>query len=217
MENINMQQQIDALSHKIDMVLEMLEKQQERNTVVDDLVEDLSIVGKDAFQTAVDELSIQNIKIDGDDVKYLIFKLIGNIKTFGELMDTLESVMDFMKDIGPVIHDAGISITKSLDKLERNGYFSYIKQLSLLVGDVKANITEADIENIRKNMPSIGNIIRNLTHPETINTLVQLSTMKIDDSIDKKSIFKIIRELNKPEARKTLSFLVRIMNVLGKQ
>lgn len=39
----------------MDLVLELLAKQQQRSEVVEDLVEDLNIVVKDAFQTAVDE------------------------------------------------------------------------------------------------------------------------------------------------------------------
>jgi len=219
MEN-NLQQQIDELNRKMDLVLELLAKQQERSEVVEDLVEDLNIVVKDAFQTAVDELAVQNIKIDGEDVRYLVFKLLRNVKTFGELMDMLESLMDFLHDIGPVVHDAGIAFTKALDDLDQKGYFSYFKQLGLLAADFKEHVTEKDIIRLRESMPAIGLMLRSLTQPKVMNALAEvtqtLSAMEMDEKIDNKSLIGLARQLSKPEVRRTLSFTLRVMGELGK-
>lgn len=219
MEN-NLQQQIDELNRKMDLVLELLAKQQERSEVVEDLVEDVNIVVKDAFQTAVDELTVQNIKIDGEDVRYLVFKLLRNVKTFGELMDMLESLMDFLHDIGPVVHDAGIAVTKTLDNLDRKGYFDYFRQLGLLAAELKENITEDDIVRLRESMPAIGQIIRSLTQPGVMNALAEasqtLAGMQMDEKIDSKSLLGLARQLNKPEVRRTLSFTLRVLAELGK-
>ena len=221
MNENNIQQQIDELNRKMDLILEMLAKQQERAEVIEDLVDDLAIVGKDAFQTAVDELTLQNIQVDGEDIKYLIFKILRNVKTFGELMDMMESLMDFLNDVGPVVHDAGIAFTKTLGDLEQKGYFSYFKQLGLLAADFKESVTEEDIIRLRENMPAIGNIVRNITQPQTLNALsnvtAMLSTMQMDEKIDNKSLFKLAREMNRPEVRRTLSFTIRILGELGKK
>lgn len=219
MDNKNIQLQIDELNRKMDLVLELLAKQQQRSEVVEDLVEDLSIVGKDAFQTAVDELAVQNIQVDGEDIKYLIFKVLRNIKTFGELMDMLESLMDFLHDIGPVVHDAGIAFTNTLGDLDEKGYFSYFKQLGLLASEFKNSVTEEDIIRLRENMPALGDIIRNLTQPQVLNSLSNLthivSSMQINEKIDNKSLFKLAREMNKPEVRRTLSFTLRLLGEIG--
>ena len=216
----SIQVQIDELNRKVDLMLEIMSKQSQQSEAMQDLVEDLSIVGKDAFQTAVDELSIQNIRVDGEDIKYLIFKFLRNIKVFGELMDTLESVMDFVNDAGPIVKDAGIAVTKSLGKLEAEGYFSYIKQLGSIAGELKNVVTENDLERLRENLPAIGAIVRNLTQPEVLTSAQQLTqmlaTMQIDEKIDNKSLFKLVREMNKPEVRKSLSFMLRILSELGK-
>ena len=221
MADSNIQLQIDELNRKMDLILEMLAKQQRSAVVVEDLVEDLAIVGKDAFQTAVDELAMQNIKVDGDDIKYLFIKILRNVKTFGELMDMMESLMDFLNDIGPVVHDAGIAFTKTLGTLEEKGYFSYFKQLGLLAAEFKESVTEDDISRLRENMPAIASIIRNVTQPQTLNALsnltAMLSTMQMDEKIDNKSLFKLAREMNKPEVRRTLSFTLRVLAELGKK
>lgn len=220
MSEKNIQIQIDELNRKMDLVLDLMNNQCRKSEAIEDLVEDLSIVGKDAFQTAVDELAIQNISVDGDDIKYLVFKILGNIKTFGELMDTLESVMDFVRDIGPVVKDAGIAVTKSLGTLESQGYISYLKQLGLLAADMKDVFTEDDIKRLRENLPVVGSIIRNVTQPEVLKSAQRLteilSSMEIDEKVDNKSLLKLIREMNKPDVRRTLSFSLRMLSEIGK-
>jgi len=219
MEN-SIQIQINELNQKMDLVLEKLGQQSQQNEVYTDLMSDLAIVGRDAFQTTVDELADQNIRVDGEDIKYLVYKILRNIKTFGELMDTLESTMDFVHDVGPVVHDAGIAFTNSLANLEEKGYISYLKQLGLLAADIKEVVTEQDILRIRNNLPQIGSIINNLTQPELLQSAAHLtgllSTLRIDEKLDNKSLFKLVREFNKPEVRKTLSFVLRLVSELGK-
>ncbi|WP_288018356.1 DUF1641 domain-containing protein [Tenuifilum sp.] len=219
MEN-NLQQQIDDLNRKMDLILELLSKQEERSEVVEDLVEDVNIVVKDAFQTAVEELTVQNIKVDGEDIRYLVFKLLRNVKTFGELMDMLESLMDFLNDIGPVVHDAGIAATKALDNFDKKGYFDYLKQLGLLAADFKEHVTEEDLARLRESMPAIGQMIRNLAQPKVMNSLAEitqtLSEMEMDEKFDNKSLFGLARQLSKPEVRRTLSFTLRVLGELGK-
>lgn len=220
MADTSIQQQVDELNRKVDLMLEIMSRQSQQSEAMQDLVEDLSIVGKDAFQTAVDELAIQNIRVDGEDIKYLVFKFLRNIKTFGELMDTLESVMDFLHDVGPIVKDAGIAATNSLGKLESEGYIAYMKQLVNLAGEFKNAVTEEDIVRLKENLPTIGAAIRNVTQPHVLAEVQHitevLATMRMDDKADNKSLFKLMREMNKPEVRKTLSFMLRMISEISK-
>lgn len=219
MDQNNIQLQIDTLNNKLDRVIEMLAHQQRNTEVVDDLVEDLGIVGKDAFQTAVNELSIRHIQVNGDDVKHLLFKLLANIGTFVELLELLESFMDFKKDIGPIIRDSGIAITQTLAKAEEEGVLNYLKELGNIGLALKNSISQNDLIRIREAVPAIAEIARNLTAPGVIETAAEASkilapTEQTDTS--SYSLFKLIRTMNKPEVRKTLTGLVRIMEVIGR-
>jgi uncharacterized protein YjgD (DUF1641 family) len=219
MSDNNIQIQIDELNRKVDLVLDLLNQQTRRTEVVEDLFEDLAIVGRDAFQTAVDELAVQNIRVDGEDIKYLVFKILRNVKTFGELMDTLESVMDFLHDVGPVVQDAGIAFTRTLGQLEAKGYISYLRQLGLLAADLKDAITEEDIKRLRENLPVVGAILRNITQPGVLQSAQRLTeivaSLEIDEKLDNKSLLRLIREMNKPEVRRTLSVMLRLMGEIG--
>ncbi|HON17759.1 MAG TPA: hypothetical protein PK990_01160 [Salinivirgaceae bacterium] len=219
MEN-HFQTQIDQLNQKLDAILQMLQKQQQQAEMVEDLVNDITIIGNDAFQNVVNDLAVQNIQVGSEEIRYLVYKILRNIKTFGQLMDMLESMMDLMNDLGPVVHDAGIVLTEKLAELDRNGTLSYLRQLGLLAADIKNHITEEDIVRLRENMPAIGQVFRNFTQPNIVKALSELSqsiaTISIDEKTDTKSLFALVRQLNQPEVRRVLSVTLRIMAEIGK-
>ena len=92
-----MQLQINEINRKLDLVLEHVEQQRLKREVVEDLVEDLSIIGKDAFQNTVVALDKAGVELDSDALASLGIKLIRNVGTFNEMMEMLESANDFMK------------------------------------------------------------------------------------------------------------------------
>ena len=69
MNEKNMQEQIDAMNRKLDLVLEEIQAQREIRKNVSDLSADLYNVGKDMFSSTVTELDNAGVEIDGDAVK----------------------------------------------------------------------------------------------------------------------------------------------------
>lgn len=57
----DIQEQINGLNQKMDRVLDHMHEQKQNREVVEDLMEDLSIVSRDAYQSTVKELDEQGI------------------------------------------------------------------------------------------------------------------------------------------------------------
>ena len=64
----NIQTQIDELNGKVDLILEYVNQQRLKSESVDDLISDVSIIGKDMYDSAVTELEERSIEIDPEDV-----------------------------------------------------------------------------------------------------------------------------------------------------
>ena len=64
MEDKNIQMQIDALDKKLDLILGYVHQQKLQANMVEDLVGDLSIIGKDAYDSTVMELDKRQVEID---------------------------------------------------------------------------------------------------------------------------------------------------------
>ncbi|MGC9331745.1 MAG: hypothetical protein ACP5DZ_07720 [Bacteroidales bacterium] len=111
--NDSTQTQINELNSKMDEVLSYISEQRSRSMAIDDMVSDLSIVGKDIYDTAVDELDKQHVEINPDEVKKLVIKFLRNIDTFTQLLNTMEIITDLLQDVSPLATEAIIDFSKT--------------------------------------------------------------------------------------------------------
>jgi uncharacterized protein YjgD (DUF1641 family) len=191
MNEENIQKQISDINQKLDTLLEYVNRQRIKSEMVDDLVSDGSIIVKDAFKSSVEELDKSGVEMNMDEVKVLLVKLVKNIPTFVNLIDIMESVLDFANDATPIAREMMVDSIKKLHQLEENG----------------------TIDSLKK----IGN---NLSQPVIFRKLEMvteaLSTVEPDDVQDNKSLWKIFKDMRSPEVRKSLSYTMRLIKELNK-
>ncbi|TFH36441.1 MAG: hypothetical protein E4G95_05755, partial [Bacteroidia bacterium] len=128
MSEKDMQIQINEINRKLDLILEDRAVQKQNQDAVADLIDDLSIVGKDAFNGVVEGLDNAGIELDGDSIKHLILLFIRNVDNINTLMMTLENVMDLVKDISPIIKEVGIDAVDKFKEIDDKGYFEVLRQ-----------------------------------------------------------------------------------------
>jgi uncharacterized protein YjgD (DUF1641 family) len=174
------QKQINEINEKLDEILACATQQRLRSAMLDDLMADLSIIGKDAFHSTVTELERQGIELNVDDLKYLSFKIIKNLDKFTNTLSAFESVYDLLQDLSPVAREVIIDFIKKLHELEQKGYFSFFSDMLKLVDNVVITYQKMDHENI----------------PEY-------------------SVWKVMKELRKPEMKKNIGFLMTFLKNLS--
>ena len=186
MSENNIQEQIAALNRKMDLVLESIEQQKRNREEFDDLVSDLSIVAKDAFHHTVVMLDKSQVDFDHSGIPRLLIKLLQNVDTFNEMLEMLESAKDFMKDVAPILHQVGLDAVNKMNEFDQKGYFD---------------------------------IVRNLTQPDVIAALARtskaLSEVKMDDKLDNRSLLGLLKQLNSPDVRRSLSYTLRLVEAMG--
>lgn len=185
MENQEFQQQIDVLNQKLDLLLGYVEEQRRNSMVIEDLVDDVSRVGTEIFKSTVDQFDHQSVTFDGEAFQGMLFKLIKSIPTLNSMLDLLESANDLVKDVSPIVLEVFIDITHQFQKLEENGTIDAMKK----IGNDLSN------PQFAKNLTLFTNAI---------------ASVKPDEKLDKKSLFGLLREINKPEVRQSLGFILRI-------
>jgi len=214
----NIQEQIALLNRKIDQVLENIEQQKRSREEFDDLIADLSIVGKDAFRQSVDLLDKSQVELDHCGLSCILIKILQNIDTFHEMLDMMESARDFMKDVSPILHQIGLDTVHKMNELDRKGYFEYGHQMKIFLDKFIQAFTIDDLLRLQDNLTNLTGIIRNLTDPDLVRSLNNISrvigTIKMDDKIDDKSLWKLFLELRSPEVRKSLSYSLRMLKAM---
>lgn len=212
-----LEQKIEALDQKIDLLLNYVNEQRLRTQVIEDLVADFSIIGKDVYDTAVATLDQQSVEIDPSTVSILITKLLKNIPNFSMMLETFESMVDLTKDAGPIVNEVIIDLTKKLHELNEKGYMEFFTEASNILDNVITHFSVDDIKLLADNIVPILETIKSITQPEmmqALNNAVQVFNALEQDDVPSYSLIGAARQMNKPEMKRALGFaLVFLRNL----
>mgnify|MGYP001596326808 FL=1 len=196
-----MQIQITELNQKVDLLLEYVNEQRLKTNQLEDLVSDLSIVGKDVYDTAVEELNNRMVKIDPDQVKNIGLRLLSNIDNIGKALELFESLSDLAKDVMPIVNEVIIDTTKKMNMLDEKGYFYFIKELGLIFDNIITHFSREEVHHLAENVVTILETVKTLTQPEMMNAVNNavkvFGTLNTTD-FPEYSVCKLMLEINHP-------------------
>jgi uncharacterized protein YjgD (DUF1641 family)/uncharacterized protein YfkK (UPF0435 family) len=216
----NVQEQINEINQKLDLLLQYVNEQRLKSETIEDLVSDVSIISKDAFSSVVSELDKQGIELNVDDIKVLAYKLVRNVNNFSQVMDMFESITDLLKDAGPIINEVGIDFTYKLHEFEQKGYFEFFKEITTIFDNIISSYPPEDVRALADNVVIILDTVKNLTQPDmlhAINNAVGIFKNLDTENIQEYSLWKVFREMNTPEMKRGLGFIMTFMKNLSKE
>ncbi|MBN2614492.1 MAG: DUF1641 domain-containing protein [Bacteroidales bacterium] len=219
-ENIKIQQQIDDINRKLDIVLEEVMAQKEVRQTASDLVADVSVIGNDMFKAAVTELDGAGVEIDGEAVKILLLKAARNIDTLYEVFGLMESGVDLFHDVSPILRQMGLDGIKLLNEMESKGYIDFLKESMNIMDHIVEHFSVEDVRSLADNIVTILETVKNLTQPEMLeainNGVVVYKSMNVEN-IPEYSLFKAARAMNAPEMRKGIGFMITFLKNIAKE
>ena len=220
MDDKALQVQISELNAKVDLLLEHVNEQRLKTNQLEDLVSDISIVGKDVYDTAVVELENRQVELDPEQLKGMGLRILRNIGNFRDLLITFESMADLVKDVTPIVNETIMDFTDKLDEFDRKGYFEFLRESGNVLDKIITKVSAEDLKQLAENIDPMMEILKALGRPEVIQgmknatqALAETSTQKVPEV----SVFRMMRELNKPEMKKALGFMVTLMKNFSKQ
>jgi len=92
MEAVNdkmLEQRIEALDKKMDLILEYVHHQKMNSNMVEDLIGDLSIIGKDAYDSTVRELDNRQVVLEPAELTNLAVSFLRNIGNINTVLENL--------------------------------------------------------------------------------------------------------------------------------
>lgn len=197
----NTTQQIAELTQKVDTILEYVNQQRLKSQAIDDLVADVSIIGKDAYDSTVKALDEHEVVLDPDQLRELGIRVAQNIGNFNSLLDTMGSMMDLLKDVGPIANEVIIDTTKKLHEFEQKGYFEFLKEFGVVIDNIVTYYEVNDVRMLADNVVTILDSVKNLTQPEmlkSIDTAVKVFSNMETENVPEYSIFRVMRRLTPP-------------------
>lgn len=216
----NTAQQIAELNQKVDTILEYVNQQRLKSQALDDFVADASIIGKDVYDSTVKALDEHEVVLDPDQLRELGIRLAQNVGNFNNILNTLSSATDLMKDLGPIINEVIIDATKKLHEFEQKGYFEFLKEFGRIIDNIVIHYGAEDARILADNVVAILDVVKNLTQPEMLKSID--NAVRIFASLEMKdvpeySIFKAMREMNTPEMKKAIGFVMMFLKNISKE
>jgi uncharacterized protein YjgD (DUF1641 family) len=214
MDTKHLEQQISQINQRLDFITQYLQEQHRRQREWDELKEDLTAVGKDVFQTAVQELDEISYHFDTADLLYLLKKLLRNTRNLTKMMDQVESVTDFVHDAAPLGKHILDEVMENLSELERKGYFEFGREVFKIIDTVVSSFTVGDIRLLQENIVSILLTLKNLTQPQMLSSANNALTFfqKMEVVVEQKvSYWSLLKELRDPELKRGLAFIIQFM------
>jgi len=219
MADTNMQEQINEINQKLDVILAEVNTQRLKRVEIEDLVEDLSIVGKDVFSNTVQTLDDAGVELDYEALNSLLIRFVRNIGTFNQMFEMLESANDLIKDLTPIINQVGIDAIQKMTEFEEKGYFAFFNETQKIMDNIVGHFTPEDVSALADNVVTMMETVKSMTQPDMLeamnNGLVVYKSMETKD-IKEYSLWKAFRAMNSPEMKRSLGFMITFMQKLSK-
>lgn len=216
----DLQKQIDEINVKLDAILECATAQKLRSERLDDLMDDVNIITKDAFRSTVEELEKQGVELNWDDLRFLSLKLMKNVGKFTYVLDTFESLYDLVQDMGPVAREVMIDMIRKMHEFEQKGYFEFLAEMMRAMDNLVIHYNGEDVRLLSDNIVTIMDTVKNMTQPEMLqamnNAVNVFQKLEVED-IPEVTLWKAMKEMRSPEMRKGLGFMITFLKNLSKE
>ncbi len=214
------QDQINDINRKLDIVLEEIYVQKSARESASDLLDDLSIVGKDLFENTVIELDKAGVEIDSAAFQGLGIRMIRNIGALNQLLETLESANDFLQDATPIFHQVGLDAINKINELDQKGYIDFFKEMGNVFDNIVTHFSKEDIRELAENVVTILDTIKSMTQPDmllSMNNAITVYKNLETSNIPEYSVWKAMKELRTPEMKRGLGFMISFLKNLSKE
>lgn len=212
------QEQINEINRKLDLLIDEVTIQKQNREAVNDLIDDVAVIGKDAFKTMVTQLDDAGIELDGEALRCLILKLIRNIGSLGMVLETLESFNDLAKDVTPIIKQIGLDGINKFNELEQKGYFEVMNQIGTTIDSVLAKYSREDLQKLSENLVPVTDSLMILADRRVLEKINAITTTLREiktDEIEEYSVWRLLRDMNKPEVKKSIGFIMAFLSKIN--
>jgi uncharacterized protein YjgD (DUF1641 family) len=219
MDNASISKQLEDINQKLNVISQQMLETQKRQKEFEELKDDMSIIGKDIFNAAVEELEDVAPYFDTKDLIYLVKKLLRNTRNLNTMLTQMEGAADLFTDLKPLGKQMFDELMDNLNEMDRKGYFEFFSEAVSIVDTVVTSFKVDDVKLLKDNIVSILTTIKSITQPEMLSSVNKALGFfqKMDIDVQKDiSYFNLIKQLKDPEVKRGLSFMLEfVKNMAG--
>jgi hypothetical protein len=214
MENAKIQNQIDDINSKLDIILEEIGKQRQQRRELVELRDDLLRVGKDVSRDVIDELEELSSTFETKDAILLGKQLLRNFNNIKTAFEQLESARDFIADFSSISGDLFNDVMLKFDEFDRKGYFDLMKKGGETLDVIASTFSPDDFDRLNETIPRFASILKRLSKPELVeklDTAVQVFDSYEFDASKSAGPVKLISGAMSSEARTGMLYMLGLL------
>ena len=216
MATATVEDRLSELDRKLDFIVDELVHLKRVRNSAEDLVADLTIVGKDAMKDAVESLGSTALR--PEEILQLVKSVLIDARLLQSALQQLESAADFIQDASPIVRDLFSKAVAGCQTLDERGYFTAAAAGTRVADALIQSHSQKDWKQVETSVPQLVGFLRELTRPEVLQALEAIihgfgrvqATMNVD-----KSVFELVRDVNSADARRGIAILVEFLKVVG--
>lgn len=208
-----------SLDGKIDALVGYVEEQRQRQREMEELKNDVIPIANHMVKLSIDELAEIGSEFQLEDLLFLVKRLLRDVNLLVGLLDRLESTVELVDEVQVLGNQAFHQAVLQLDRMEREGYFTFARGSWHIVERIVNEFDEEDVNALGDNIVTILTTVKNLTQPEIMElTNNALSAFREEPLPEGDvSIFQLLRDLSDPQVRRGMARLMNMVKVLADQ
>jgi uncharacterized protein YjgD (DUF1641 family)/tetrahydromethanopterin S-methyltransferase subunit G len=206
---------IDRLTAQVEFLAEEALRQKRRQQEWDELLADLVPISKEAFNLVSEQLEEVEECARLENVLNLAKRLLRNTCALGQMLEQMESLMDFWQDFSPLTRSVVTTLMNRLDGMERKGYFVFVQAMLDSFDGVVASFSREELEQLRENIVPLVETAKEAVRPEVMQVLHRMVLALQQDQPAEASLFGLTRQMNDPQVRRGLGRMVQLLKAVG--
>ncbi|MBU1344083.1 MAG: DUF1641 domain-containing protein [Proteobacteria bacterium] len=186
---------------------------------IGELKNDLIPLSNQAMALFIEQLTEIESGFQLEDFLSLMKETARNTQNFVFALKQMASIIEFIKDMEPLMKSAVPQIIAYLDQLEQKGVFRIIKSTVDLRSKIAAAYSPEDIEVMGDSLVAILGLAKSLADPKAINLLEKLSQIPAKVELENAKsigIFGLASAGFNPEISQGLGVLMELTKAMGR-
>jgi uncharacterized protein YjgD (DUF1641 family) len=172
----------EQILEKISGLEEKLQPIIDANSRMQELKADLTPLGNRAMSIVINELLEVEAGFDLDDLFDMLKQLMRSTKNITYVMKQLDNILEFWKDMEPLMHSAVPQLINHLDELEKRGVFRMLKATLDIRAKMATVYDPDDVEQIGDGMVVLLGLAKKLADPKAADFINRV--LEVPGNID---------------------------------
>ena len=154
--------------------MEMSREAKASGEAIQDLVRDFSLVSNSAVFPLHDALDLENVHVDGRDVRELMVLTLKNVRNFNAALSQLEAFTELGRETAFTGQKLIMDFSRRVGELEQKGYFEHGQKALQAMDSLLQNLPRDTFERMEAAAPELAKLTEELSDPKDIASIRKL-------------------------------------------